>query len=73
MAKAQQQPKQNIVASGIEFSRLSWAELKKVHYPTRQETIAATISVMVMIFVFAVLLGFIDFVVGRSVNWLMLH
>lgn len=39
-------------------------ELKKVHPPTRQETIQATILVLVMIVLFAVFLGATDLAVG---------
>ncbi|MCB0360034.1 MAG: preprotein translocase subunit SecE, partial [Bdellovibrionales bacterium] len=38
---------------------------KKVHSPTRQETIQATIVCLVMLVLFAVFLGFADLIVGK--------
>ena len=39
-----------------------WAELKKVHWPTRDETRAATIAVVIGVGVMALYLGVIDMV-----------
>jgi preprotein translocase subunit SecE len=39
-----------------------WAELKKVHWPTRDETRAATIAVVIGVAVMALYLGVVDFV-----------
>ncbi len=50
----------------IELSRTfleeCWAELKKVHWPTRDETRAATIAVIIGVAVVALFLGVVDFV-----------
>ena len=54
----------NIFSSSLGFLRQAVDELKKVHAPTREETIRATIGVLVMVFVFAIFLGFTDWVVG---------
>lgn len=48
----------------ILFLQDAVAELKKVHRPTRQETMQTALSVVAMIMMFAVFLGFADFVVG---------
>ena len=45
-----------------EFLEECWAELKKVHWPTRDETRAATIAVLIGVTVVAVYLGAVDFV-----------
>ena len=37
-----------------------WSELKKVHWPTRNETYAATTVVLIVVVAVAVLLGFVD-------------
>lgn len=58
-----QAAKANFVVRSTTFTRDAWEELKKVHTPTRQETIQATIVVMVMIFVFAIFLGLTDLIV----------
>lgn len=38
-----------------------WAELKKVHWPTRNETYAATVVVLLVTISVAVVLGLVDF------------
>jgi preprotein translocase subunit SecE len=45
-----------------EFLEECWAELKKVHWPTRDETRAATIAVIIGVAVVALFLGVVDFV-----------
>jgi preprotein translocase subunit SecE len=39
-----------------------WAELKRVHWPTRDETRAATIAVVIGVAVMALYLGVVDLV-----------
>lgn len=52
----------------IERSRVfldeCWAELRKVHWPTREETRAATIAVLVGVVVVGVYLGLLDSVLS---------
>jgi preprotein translocase subunit SecE len=43
------------------FLQECWAELKKVHWPTREETRAATIAVIIGVAVMALFLGVVDF------------
>ena len=59
--------KQGAISKFFGFFPESYAELKKVHTPTRQETILMTLRVFGMIAVFSVFLGIVDFVVG----WVM--
>ena len=54
----------NVISRSAGFLREAVDELKKVHAPSREETIRATIGVLVMVFVFAIFLGFTDWVVG---------
>jgi preprotein translocase subunit SecE len=42
------------------FLEECWAELKKVHWPTREETRAATIAVIIGVAVMAAYLGVVD-------------
>ena len=42
------------------FLEECWAELRKVHWPTREETRAATIAVIIGVVVVGAYLGFID-------------
>ena len=44
------------------------AELKRVTWPERQETVAATIVVIVTIFIMSIVLGFFDMVWSRLSN-----
>lgn len=46
----------------------AWAELKKVHSPTRQETILITLMVLGMIVIFGVFLGVADLVIGMMMR-----
>jgi len=43
------------------FLEECWAELKKVHWPTREETRAATIAVIIGVAVMALFLGVVDY------------
>jgi len=45
-----------------QFVEECWAELKKVHWPTRDETRAATIAVVVGVALMALYLGVVDLV-----------
>jgi preprotein translocase SecE subunit len=48
----------------LDFFPEAWAELKKVHTPSRQETVTMTIRVLGMITVFSVFLGLTDLIIG---------
>ena len=52
----------------LQFFRDSYAELKKVVWPSREEVGSSTKVVIVSTIIFAVLLGFVDFLltVGRD-------
>ena len=52
----------------VNFFAEVWAELKKVHFPTRKETYAATIVVLVVTVLVAVFLGAVDFAVAHLVR-----
>ena len=55
--------KQPVVRSR-QFLEECWVELKKVHWPSRKETQAATIVVIIGVTIVALYLGFVDFVVS---------
>lgn len=48
-----------------------WAEMKKVHWPTRKETYAATVVVLVVTVLVAVFLGVVDLAVTRIIQFLL--
>jgi preprotein translocase subunit SecE len=58
----------NPVSRSREFLDECWAELKKVHWPSREETRAATIAVIVGVGVVALYLGLVDFVVSLIIS-----
>ena len=50
------------------FVQEVWAELKKVHWPSRKEVTTATIVVLAVVMIVAVFLGLVDFGVSRLVQ-----
>jgi preprotein translocase subunit SecE len=50
----------DVVPQSRQFVSEVWSELRKVHWPTRQETIAATVVVLIVVGVVALWLGLID-------------
>ena len=46
-------------------------ELKKVSWPTRQQTVAATVVVIVVTIIVSFFLGVVDIVLGRIVGSIM--
>lgn len=45
-----------------------WAELRKVHWPSRKETYAATVIVLIVTFIVATFLGLVDLAISRLVQ-----
>ena len=56
------------VARSREFLEECWAELKKVHWPARKETQAATIVVIIGVVIVGLYLGFVDFVLSLIIR-----
>ncbi len=61
---AKQETKTNAISQGITFLSDSKEEIKKVHFPNRQETIQWTILVLAMLIAFSFFLGAADWIVG---------
>ena len=59
------QEKKNVVARSVDFATESWDELKKVHPPTKQETIQVTILVVFLVVLFGAFLGLTDKIGGE--------
>jgi preprotein translocase subunit SecE len=53
------------------FFREVSIELKKVSWPTRQQTVSATLVVIVLTFIVAFFLGIVDVVLVRLVGTIM--
>ena len=60
------------VTRSREFLEECWVELKKVHWPTRQETQAATIVVIIGVTLVGIYLGIVDtvlsWIIQRALN-----
>ena len=50
----------DVVPRSRQFLTEVWSELRKVHWPTRQETTAATVVVLVVVVVAALWLALVD-------------
>ena len=51
-----------------EFVLESWQELKKVYWPTRKETYAATAVVIIVVILISIYLAGVDFVLTKAVQ-----
>ncbi len=52
----------------IEFFEESWQELKKVYWPSRKETYAATGVVIVVVILVSLYLALVDLVLTKSIQ-----
>jgi len=53
----------------ILFFQESFAELRKVTWPSRDEATASTKVVLVSVIIIAAILGLVDFVLFKLVDW----
>jgi len=53
----------------ILFFQESFAELKKVTWPSRDEATASTKVVLVSVIIIAAILGLVDFILFKLVDW----
>ena len=60
MANERLQQVKDIVPQSRQFLTEVVSELRKVHWPTRQETVAATIVVIVVVMIVSLWLGIVD-------------
>jgi len=54
----------------ILFFQESFAELKKVTWPSRDEATASTRVVLVSVIIIAAILGLVDFILFKVVDWI---
>ena len=57
------------VTRSREFLEECWVELKKVHWPSRKETQAATVVVIIGVVIVALYLGLVDGVLAWVIQW----
>ncbi|MFQ5849779.1 MAG: preprotein translocase subunit SecE [Candidatus Binatia bacterium] len=60
-----------IVRQSTGFLREAWQELKRVHWPTRKETYAATSVVLILVLLIALFLALVDFGLTRAIQVLL--
>ena len=58
----------DIVPRSVTFLQEVLAELKKVHWPSRKETYAATAVVLVVVIIVAVFLGTVDWALSNVIQ-----
>jgi preprotein translocase subunit SecE len=51
-----------------EFFQEAWQELKKVHWPSRKETYAATLVVIVVVVLISVYLALVDLALTKAIQ-----
>jgi preprotein translocase subunit SecE len=51
-----------------EFFQESWQELKKVHWPSRKETYAATLVVIIVVVLISVYLALVDLGLTKAIQ-----
>lgn len=56
---------------GLGFARDARVEVRKVVWPTRQETLQTTIAVLIMVFLVAIMLWLIDLALGSGIKSLL--
>ena len=57
------------VTRSRQFLEECWIELKKVHWPSRKETQAATVVVLIGVIIVALYLGLVDAVLAWVIQW----
>ncbi len=55
----------------LQFLSQAKAELKKVTWPTRKQTLASTGVVMIIVVIMAIYLGIIDVILSRLVKYIL--
>lgn len=58
----------DVVPRTVTFLQEVWSELKKVHWPSRKETYAATAVVLVVISIVSLYLGIVDLALSRVIQ-----
>ncbi|MBX3025368.1 preprotein translocase subunit SecE [bacterium] len=61
----------DVVPRSMTFLQEVWAELKKVHWPTRSETYAATAVVLAVVAIVGIYLGTVDFLLSQLIQFIL--
>ena len=60
-----------VVQKIIQFIKEAKVELKKVTWPTPKQTLASTAVVIILVFIVAIYLGIVDFVLAKLVKFVL--
>jgi len=60
-----------VVQKIIQFVKEAKVELKKVTWPTPKQTLASTAVVIIIVFIVAIYLGIVDFVLAKLVKFVL--
>jgi preprotein translocase subunit SecE len=58
----------DFVPRSVTFLQEVWTEIKKVYWPSRKETYAATAVVLVVVAIVALFLGTVDFALSQMIQ-----
>jgi len=61
----------DVVPQSRQFLTEVWSELRKVHWPTRQETLAATVVVIIVVLIASLWLAAVDGVLSILISRLL--
>ena len=70
-SKAAAVPKKDILANIKKFLKGAWSELKKVHWPGRQQLIAYTGVVLVAVTLVAIMIFAVDSILSRALQFII--
>jgi preprotein translocase subunit SecE len=59
---------QDGVRHATEFVQEAWQELKKVHWPSRKETYAATLVVIIVVVLISIYLALVDLALTKAIQ-----
>jgi preprotein translocase subunit SecE len=59
---------QDAIGRLTEFFQEAWQELKKVHWPSRKETYAATLVVIIVVVLISVYLALVDLALTKAIQ-----
>jgi preprotein translocase subunit SecE len=59
---------QDGVRQGTDFFKEAWQELKKVYWPSRKETYAATLVVIVLVVLISIFLAVVDLGLTKAIQ-----
>ncbi|HUK42141.1 MAG TPA: preprotein translocase subunit SecE [Candidatus Acidoferrales bacterium] len=62
------QKAQDGIRHATEFFEESWQELKKVHWPSRKETYAATVVVILVVVLISIYLALVDLGLTKAIQ-----